>query len=126
MVWITQNMVDNHMKTVSCSFLFVLTVLALVTMASAVFAEPYKGDEPPPGSLILAQRMSVPNSRWVGTEYLGKTRNSDAENSWVYYIAVRATRGGAVGVEGLKLIRLDTGIWIVQKTMSKAILQSSY
>ncbi len=113
------------MKTIPGSSLFVLAIFAIVTMASGVLAEPYKG-EAPPGSLVFAYAKSVPNSRWVVTEYLGKVKDAGLENTWLYYMQVRAARGRTLGVDGFKVIRLDTGLWIVSKTMSKAVLQASY
>ncbi|MBT3191287.1 MAG: hypothetical protein HN341_01900 [Verrucomicrobia bacterium] len=103
-----------------------LAVLAFVTLATVVSAEPYKEQTPPPGSLVLDYCKSQPNSRWVPQEYLGKVKDLGIENCWIYYIKVRAARAATVSADGLKVMQLDSGLWIVSKAMSKNILQTSY
>jgi hypothetical protein len=114
------------MKSIIRSSLFVGVIMVLVSMATLASAEPYKGAEPPSGDLVLAHCKSAPSGRWVVTGYLGKAKDSGIDNCWLYYMTMRAARGPATSIDGFKLIRLDTGIWVVSKAMSKAVLQSAY
>jgi hypothetical protein len=92
--------------------------LYMLLLTCNVFAEPYKSKDLPPDKIITETIIKADKpSGWIFKGILGNRMISDAEY-FIYYM-----RDGGHGLElnGLHFIRLDSGIWLWEKSPSPGL-----
>lgn len=93
----------------------VLIILVLLTFAAtAAVAEPYKGEAFPPNEVLAAQ---LPTDQYGNIRILGKKKQPDGSYE-VYYLYDSERMGNKDSLGSVTVIRLDSGLWIINKNFS--------